>query len=80
MFGQSSLLYDNAYKIVRVFISKWQQVETEWGVSRVERVERERELQINRARDGVLDRYRNGVSWKWLLVKKTPEHFRIVIQ
>ncbi len=42
-------------------------MKTEWGVIRVER---ERELQINGVRDGVLDRNKNGIGWKWLLVKK----------
>jgi hypothetical protein len=37
-----SLFNDNEYKIIRVFISKWQLVKTEWGAGRVER-ERERE-------------------------------------
>ncbi len=39
--------------------------------------EREREQRINRVRDGALDRYRNGVSCKWPLVKNTPEYFKI---
>jgi hypothetical protein len=31
---------------------------------------REREQQISRVRDRALDINRNGVGWKWLLVKK----------
>jgi hypothetical protein len=31
---------------------------------------REREEQINRVRYGALDKNRNGVDWKWSLVKK----------
>ena len=36
---------------------------------------REREQQINRMRDGALDRNGNGVGWKWLLVKKDTQYF-----
>ncbi len=47
---------------------KWKQVKTEWGVNGGR--ERERELRISRVRDGALDGNRNGVGWKWSLVKK----------
>jgi hypothetical protein len=36
---------------------------------------REREHQINGVRDGTLDRYGNGLGWRWLIVKMTPEYF-----
>ncbi len=49
-------------------------MKTEWGVSRVER---EREQQINGVRDGALDGDRNGVGWKWLLVKTDTRVFQI---
>ncbi len=37
--------------------------------------ERESEHQINGVRDVALDVNRNGVGWKWSLVKRTPEYF-----
>jgi hypothetical protein len=52
---------------------KLQQAKTEWGESR--EGEREREHQINGVRDGTLDRYGNGLGWRWLMVKMTPEYF-----
>ncbi len=32
--------------------------------------EKEREQQIDKVRDGALDRNENGVDWKWPFVKK----------
>jgi hypothetical protein len=37
VFGQSSLFNDNAFKNSRSIYIKWQQMKTEWGVSRLER-------------------------------------------
>ncbi len=68
MFVQSSLFNVNSTQNHWSIYIKWQQVKTEWGVSRVKRV-REREQPINRVRCGALDRNRNGMGWKWLLVK-----------
>jgi hypothetical protein len=39
--------------------------------------EREREQRIGRVRDGVLDRNRSGVGWKWPLVKMDTQVFQI---
>jgi hypothetical protein len=41
---------------------KWQQVKTEWGVNG--EGAGEIELQINAVRDGALEGFRNGLSWK----------------
>ncbi len=38
---------------------------------------REREQWINGVRDGALDVKRNGVGWKWALVKEDTRVFQI---
>ncbi len=43
--------------------------EPEWGVDVEGERQREREQQINRVRDGALERNRSGVGQKWLLEK-----------
>jgi hypothetical protein len=71
VFGQSSLFNDDACKIVGVLISNATGEDRAGNKQSGERERgREREEQINRVRDGALDGNRNGLGWKWLLVKK----------
>ncbi len=49
---------------------EWQPVTIEWGVNGEREGGREKELQISRVGDRVLDRNGYGEDWKWPLVKK----------
>ncbi len=79
--NETSCLVNQVYSIIIHSKSSEYLYQIPTGVNRMrskrKRGKREREQQINGVRDRELNRKRNGVGWKWQLVRKDTLVFKI---